>query len=127
MNLLRNILHVAHTSVLMVLAKLIESPGDHNLFFVEIDLDDDDVGERSEQMSRLMEAESMPLLCEILSMIDHILMTSLMFYMATLSLYIFCRQPNPPVLTSSLKTLKVGYNIQMKSRHPIRAPFPLNY
>merc|ERR1719317_1788888 len=28
---------------------------------------------------------------------DHILVTTLMFYMAGLSLYMFCRHPNPPI------------------------------
>jgi len=40
-------------------------------------------------------------------MTDHVLMTVLMFYLAALSLYLFCRQPNPPVLASSLKTLRL--------------------
>merc|ERR1740128_789090 len=34
-------------------------------------------------------------------------MTTLMFYLAGLSLYLFCRQPNPPFPTTSLKTLKL--------------------
>ena len=39
----------------------------------------------------------MSITCVVLSMMDHILVTTLMFYMAGLSLYMFCRHPNPPI------------------------------
>ena len=92
---LRNICRVGLTLVLAVLARLIESPEDLPRSLL------------AETHSDLREAASMPLVCEILSMTDHVLMTVLMFYLSALSLYLFCRQPNPPVLASSLKTLRV--------------------
>jgi hypothetical protein len=49
----------------------------------------------------------MPTTCKVLSMGDHILMTSLMFYLAGLSVYMFCRHPNPPILIASETTLKM--------------------
>jgi len=48
-----------------------------------------------------------PLLCDITSMTDQVLVTSNMFYLAILSLYLFCRQPNPPNISANLKTLKL--------------------
>ena len=92
---LRNICRVGLTLVLAVLARLLESPEDLPRSLL------------AENHSDLREAASMPLVCEILSMTDHALMTVLMFYLSALSLYLFCRQPNPPVLASSLKTLRV--------------------
>ena len=95
----RNIFRVSLTALLVVLAKLLQNKE-------EIEgtvLLPDSISKDAD----LRQADSMPLVCEVLSMTDHILMTTLMFYLAALSLYLFCRQPNPPVLTSSLKTLKV--------------------
>ena len=92
---LRNICRVGLTLVLAVLARLLESPEDLPKSLL------------AENHSDLRQAASMPLVCEILSMTDHVLMTVLMFYLSALSLYLFCRQPNPPVLASSLKTLRV--------------------
>lgn len=40
-------------------------------------------------------------------MTDQVLVTSNMFYLAILSLYLFCRQPNPPNISANLKTLKL--------------------
>ena len=51
----------------------------------------------------------MPTTCKILSMSDHIMMTTLMFYLAGLSVYVFCRHPNPPILAASETTLKVSF------------------
>ena len=96
---IRNIFRVSLTALLVVLAKLLQNKE-------EIEgtvLLPDSISKDAD----LRQADSMPLVCEVLSMTDHILMTTLMFYLAALSLYLFCRQPNPPVLTSSLKTLKV--------------------
>ena len=55
----------------------------------------------------LTQAANMPLTCKIMSMADHILMTTLMFYLAGLSVYMFCRHPNPPIFAASETTLKV--------------------
>lgn len=95
---LRNIGRVAFSSLLILLAKLIENPKDLQSLVTLSDFDEN---------TDLSQAQEMPLTCDILSMIDHILMTVLMFYLTALSLYVFCRQPNPPVLSSSLKTLKL--------------------
>ena len=56
----------------------------------------------------LTHSENMSITCEVLSMADHILVTTLMFYMAGLSLYMFCRHPNPTISELSETTLKVG-------------------
>ena len=92
---LRNISRVGLTTALAILAKLVQNPQDMPETLLLPDHTD------------LTQADSMPLVCEILSVSDQVLMTLLMFYLAALSLYLFCRQPNPPVLASSLKTLKV--------------------
>ena len=96
----RNICRVGLTSFLILLAKLLQNPEEiKGTYLVPERLYSDDAD--------LTQADRMPLVCDILSITDHILMTVLMFYLAALSLYLFCRHPNPPVLTSSLKTLKV--------------------
>merc|ERR1719245_2540930 len=51
--------------------------------------------------------DSVPLLCDVTSMLDIILSSSNMFFLSFLSLYLFCRQPNPPSITTNLKTLKL--------------------
>ena len=51
--------------------------------------------------------DQVPLLCDVTTLTDHILVTSNMFYLAILSLYLFCRQPNPPTISANLKTLKL--------------------
>ena len=95
----RNVFRVGFTALLVLLAKLIQNKEDtEGTFLVPHNISTD---------ADLRQADSMSLVCEVLSMTDHILMTTLMFYLVALSLYLFCRQPNPPVLTSSLKTLKV--------------------
>ena len=35
-----------------------------------------------------------------------------MFYLAFLSLYLFCRQPNPPACPANMKTLKVKVRLR---------------
>ena len=50
---------------------------------------------------------NMPMMCEIVSMADQMLMIILMFYLASLSLYVFCRKPNPSITTTSDMTLRV--------------------
>ena len=51
--------------------------------------------------------QNVPLLCDLTSMADNCLTSSNMFYLAFLSLHLFCRQPNPPALSPNIKTLKV--------------------
>ena len=55
----------------------------------------------------LSKTESMPLLCETVCMLDHFLVIVLMYYVATLFIYLFCRKPNPDVPTTSEMTLRV--------------------
>jgi hypothetical protein len=50
----------------------------------------------------------MPMMCEILSMSDHFLMIILMYYLAGLSLYLFCRKANPSNTITRDITLRVG-------------------
>ena len=56
----------------------------------------------------LKQSVSMPMMCEILSMSDHFLMIILMYYLAGLSLYLFCRKANPSNTLTSDMTLRVG-------------------
>ena len=84
----------------MFLAKLVQTPwliGYTYLLPANTSADDVD----------LTQAANMPLTCTIMSMLDHILMTTLMFYLAGLSIYMFCRFPNPPISAASETTLKV--------------------
>jgi len=55
----------------------------------------------------LTKAENMPLVCKVLSLADHLLMIILMFYLASLSLYVFCRKANPSETTTSDVTLRL--------------------
>ena len=57
----------------------------------------------------LSKTESMPLLCETVCMLDHFLVVVLMYYVATLFIYLFCRKPNPDVPHTSEMTLRVGF------------------
>ena len=53
------------------------------------------------------EYDRVALLCDLTSMADNCLTSANMFYLAFLSLYLFCRQPNPPAIAANIKTLKV--------------------
>ena len=55
----------------------------------------------------LSQAENLPLVCKVISLADHLLMIILMYYLASLSLYVFCRKANPSVTTTSDVTLRV--------------------
>jgi len=55
----------------------------------------------------LSQAENMPLVCKVISLADHLLMIILMYYLASLSLYVFCRKANPSVTTTSDVTLRL--------------------
>ena len=59
----------------------------------------------------LTQSGNMPMMCEIVSMADHMLMIILMFNLASLSLYVFCRKPNPSITTTSDMTLRVKINL----------------
>merc|ERR1712172_362973 len=47
--------------------------------------------------------ERVPLLCDLTSLADNCLTSAHMFYLAFLSLYLFCRQPNPQALRSVVR------------------------
>ena len=55
----------------------------------------------------LGQADSMPLLCRSVSMLDHFLVIVFMYYTASLFIYLFCRKPNPDVPHTSEMTLRV--------------------
>jgi len=96
---LRNLLRVLLTLCLVFLAKLIQTPQLlRTTFLIPSNKSIDGID--------LTQSSSLPITCEVLSMTDHIMMTTLMFYMAGLSLYMFCRHPNPSGTGS--------YNIPMK-------------
>ena len=56
----------------------------------------------------LSDTGSMPLFCETVCMLDNFLVILLMYYVATLFVYLFCRAPNPDVPTTSEMTLRVN-------------------
>lgn len=96
---LRNQLRVWYTLCLVFLTKLLQTPwllGHTSLLPANSSTEDID----------LTQAANMPTTCKILSMSDHVMMTTLMFYLAGLSVYVFCRHPNPPILAASETTLK---------------------
>ena len=100
----RNILRCVLTLLILTISKLTESPGLLQMSnIVSANLTDTEV----EQLD-LSKSESMPLLCETVCMLDHFLVIVLMYYVATLFIYLFCRKPNPDVPTTSEMTLRVN-------------------
>ena len=97
----RNQLRVGLTLSLVFLAKLLQTPWllDHTYLLP---------ANTSTEGIDLTQAANMPLTCKILSMSDQILMTTLIFYLAGLSIYMFCRFPNHPIFAASEKTVKVN-------------------
>ena len=88
-NYFRNLCNVCLTLWLVFLAKLVQLPWLLKATSVSPAKSTDDLD--------LTQSTSMPLMCEILSMTDQFLMTTLMFYLASLSLYLISRKPNPPL------------------------------
>ena len=71
----------------------------------------------------LSQSSSLPLLCMVVSTADHFLMILLMFYLASLSLYLVCRKANPSTTVTSDATLRVGLiKVSMRYLHMIH-PF----
>jgi len=106
---LRNILRVIFTLFLVFLAKVIQTPSlvrETLLLPANMSIKDID----------LTQSANMLLTCKVLSMSDHLLMTILMFYFASLSVYLFCRHPNPPVSVASKTMLKVHGIAPVKER-----------
>ena len=56
----------------------------------------------------LTQSSSMPLMCGILSMMDHFLMTILMLYLTSLSIYLLTRKLNLPISTHSHSSSEVN-------------------
>ena len=101
----RNQLRVGLSISLVFLAKLLQTPDllKHTNFLPANDSDTDFLD------LDLTQADSMPTVCKILCMTDHVLMTSLMFYLAALAVYMFCRHPTTPLFSSCEDTMKVTY------------------
>ena len=97
---LRNQFRVLLTLCLVFLTKVLQTPWllEHT-YLLPVNTSAEDID--------LTQAANMPITCKIMSMADHILMTTLMFYLAGLSVYMFCRYPNPPISAASEATLKV--------------------
>ena len=98
---LRNQFRVLLTLCLVFLTKVLQTPWllEHT-YLLPVNTSAEDID--------LTQAANMPITCKIMSMADHILMTTLMFYLAGLSVYMFCRYPNPPISAASEETLKVN-------------------
>lgn len=97
---LRNLCRVGLTLWLVFLAKLIQTPWLlQETFSIP--------GNITKGTTDLTQAESMPIMCQVMSCVDTFLMSCLMFYLASLSLYMFCRQPNPHSSSTSETTLKL--------------------
>jgi len=97
---LRNLLRVGLTLCLVFLAKLIQTPWLLRATFLI-------PANKTTDGLDLTQSANMSITCEVLSMSDHILMTTLMFYMAGLSLYMFCRHPNPSISEPRETNLKL--------------------
>jgi len=97
---LRNICRVVFTLYLVFIAKLSQSKYPNEL-----------VTQLLPGPTDFSRYGSVPLLCDITSLVDQVLTTTTMFYLAILSLYLFCRQPNPPNIPANLRTLKL-YGLQ---------------
>ena len=92
------------TLLILTISKLTESPGLLQMSnIVSANLTNTEVEDLD-----LSNSESMPLLCETVCMLDHFLVIVLMYYVATLFIYLFCRKPNPDVPTTSEMTLRVN-------------------
>lgn len=95
---LRNLCRVGLSLWLVFLAKLLQTPWIlQETFNIP----------SSNKTNELERAESMPIMCTVLSTLDTIMMSLLMFYLAALSLYMFCRQPNPHSSSTSEATMKL--------------------
>ena len=79
--LCRNLVRVLLTLFLVFLTKLLDTP-----WLL-----------RSSWLATTQNTRNMTITCQVLSMVDHILMATMMFYIIGISLYMFCRQPNPTI------------------------------
>jgi len=96
----RNLLRVLLSLCLVFLAKLIQTPWLMRITFLI-------PTNTSSNGLDLTQSDNMSITCVVLSMMDHILMSTLMFYLAGLPLYMFCRHPNPPLSQADEANYKV--------------------
>lgn len=100
---LRNLARVGFTLWLVFLSKMIGTPWLYQQTF------------HSPTDQNLTKSDSMPVMCQVMSFVDIMSMSCLMFYLAGLSIYMFCRHPNPPIFSTSDTTLKLyGLNSGIK-------------
>jgi len=97
----RNVCRVVLTLSVLVLSKMVDSPWLLKAAHIIPLNTSNEVG------SDLTQSKNMPMMCEIVSMADHFLMTILMYYLASLSIYVFCRKANPSIPTTSDITLRL--------------------
>jgi len=93
----RNICRVVFTLFLVFLAKLSKSSIP----------DEFAVSVLTGSPTNFSDYQRVPLLCDLASMADNCLTSTNMLYLAFLSLYLFCRQPNPPAISANIRTLKL--------------------
>jgi len=118
---LRNLLRVSLTLCLVLLSKLVQTPELlDKTYLLPANMSTTDID--------LSQAANMPMTCKLLNTSDHLLMTSLMFYLAGLSVYMFSRHPNPPISSSNSETMLKFHKIgQVKERFwvaPLLILFP---
>ena len=83
----RNIFRVLQSCWIVSLAKLIQTEW---LFKIVYQLPPE-----TEITEDLGQAAGLPVTCQILCTGDHFLMSMIMFYIATLAIYVFCRPAHP--------------------------------
>jgi len=106
---IRNLLRVLLSLCLVFLAKLIQTPWLLRATSLT-------PTNSSSNGLDLTQSDNMSITCVVLSMMDHILVTTLMFYMAGLSLYMFCRHPNPPISQDDDTDYKLYGVVPVKER-----------
>jgi len=106
---IRNLLRVLLSLSLVFLAKLIQTPWLFRTSFFN-------PSNTSSNSKDLIQSDNMNITCVVLSMLDHILVATLMFYMAALSLYMFCRHPNPAIVETNETTYKLYGVVPVKEK-----------
>jgi len=103
---LRNLLRVGLTLWLVFMAKLVQTPWLLKAT-LSMPVGTEDSEECTEERGGIGSSSCLNIMCRVLATLDTVLMASLMFYLAGLSLYMFCRAPNPTIATTSDTTLKI--------------------
>jgi len=97
---IRNLCRCILTLAILVISRMLDSPEllkSSGILATNTSLTDLDLSQSS----------SLPLLCMVVSTADHFLMILLMFYLASLSLYLVCRKANPSTTVTSDATLRL--------------------